>query len=277
MTTLTFTRHGTGAPLVLLHGIGSSRDAWEPVLATLADQFDVIAVDLPGFGGSPQLPSGGEPTPAALAASVADFLDTIEAADPHVAGNSLGGWVALELAKIRPVTSLTLLSPAGLWRDRTPIYCRVSLRASRWLARNATGLLGRLMRFRLGRLLVLGQTHGRPTQLAPEYARAVISTMAAGPGFEPTLNATTNRRYRGPSADVSVTLAFGSRDRLLHKHQSRHVEELPPNTQLEALPRCGHVPMADDPVAVAALIASSTRRGSPHSPNIAVASALSCS
>jgi pimeloyl-ACP methyl ester carboxylesterase len=260
MTTLTFTRHGAGAPLLLLHGIGSSRDVWEPVLATLAAQFDVIAVDLPGFGGSPQLPSGVEPNPAALAASIAEFLDTLAVANPHVAGNSLGGWVALELARIRPVESLTLLSPAGLWSDRTPMYCRISLRASRWMARNATGLLRRLMKFRLGRLLVLGQTHGRPAQLAPEYARAVISAMAVCPGFEAALEATLDRCYRGPSADVSVTLAFGTRDWLLRKRQSRHIEELPPNTQLEALPRCGHVPMADDPIAVAALITSSARR-----------------
>ncbi len=257
MTSLTCTRLGAGAPLLLLHGIGSSRDAWEPVMATLADQFDVIAIDLPGFGGSPQLPSGVEPHPAALAAHVADFLDSLGVVEPHVAGNSLGGWVALELARMRPVASLTLLSPAGLWRDRTPTYCRISLRASRWLARNATGLLCQLMKLRVGRLLVLGQTHGRPANATAEYARGVIRAMAACPGFDDTLKATLNRCYRGPSADVSVTLAFGTRDWLLRKRRSRHVDELPPNTQLETLPRCGHVPMADDPIAVAALITSS--------------------
>ena len=48
MTTLTFTRSGAGAPLVLLHGIGSSRQAWDPVIPALAEHFDVLAVDLPG-------------------------------------------------------------------------------------------------------------------------------------------------------------------------------------------------------------------------------------
>ena len=96
MTDLAFTRSGAGAPLVLLHGIGSSRQAWDPVVP-------VLAVDLPGFGESRPLSPRTEPGPAALAAAVAGLLDELGVTDPHVAGNSLGGWVALELASIRPV------------------------------------------------------------------------------------------------------------------------------------------------------------------------------
>ena len=58
MTMLAYTRTGAGAPLILLHGIGSSRHAWDPVLPGLAERFDVIAVDLPGFGDSAPLPPG---------------------------------------------------------------------------------------------------------------------------------------------------------------------------------------------------------------------------
>src|SRR3954467_9950731 len=116
MATLGFSRQGAGPPLVLLHALGSSRAAWDPVVPRLAERFDVIAVDLPGFGESALLPPGVEPHPARLAASVADFLDELHIDRPHVAGNSLGGWVGLELARLRPVNSLTLLHPAGLWR-----------------------------------------------------------------------------------------------------------------------------------------------------------------
>src|SRR6266516_845440 len=112
---LAYTRTGSGAPLVLVHGIGSSRRAWDPVLPLLAQRFDTIAVDLPGFGESEPLPAEVEPAPAALAAALADLLDDLGVAAPHVAGNSLGGWVALELAHLRPVASVALLSPAGLW------------------------------------------------------------------------------------------------------------------------------------------------------------------
>jgi pimeloyl-ACP methyl ester carboxylesterase len=109
---------------VLLHALGSSRHVWEPVIAALSDHFDVIAVDLPGFGGSPPLPGTVTPTPAALAAAIADALDTTGVRRPHVVGNSLGGWIALELAALRPLASLTLLSPADAvispWRMTLP-------------------------------------------------------------------------------------------------------------------------------------------------------------
>ncbi|MFI5080604.1 MAG: alpha/beta fold hydrolase [Streptosporangiales bacterium] len=141
MTTPAHTRTGAGAPLVLLHGIGSSRRAWDPVIPALAERFDVIAVDLPGFGDSEPLPPEVESRPAALAAAVAGLLDDLGITTPHVAGNSLGGWVALELAGIRPAASLTLLSPAGLWRGSVPLYQRASLRATRWLSQHAAGAL----------------------------------------------------------------------------------------------------------------------------------------
>jgi pimeloyl-ACP methyl ester carboxylesterase len=91
MTTLAYTRTGAGAPLVLLHGIGSSRHAWDPVIADLARHFDVLAIDLPGFGDSAAMPPQVEPLPAALAAAVAGLLDDLGITAPHIAGNSLGG------------------------------------------------------------------------------------------------------------------------------------------------------------------------------------------
>jgi len=258
MPTLAYTRSGAGAPLVLLHGIGLDRRSWDPVIPALARRFDVIAVDLPGFG---QSAPGGQADPRALAGAVAALLTELGVTAPHLAGNSLGGWVALELAALRPVASLTLLSPAGLWQRDTPRYCRVSLQASRWLARHAAGPLSRLARFRLGRVLVLGQTHGRPARLTPEYARTAIQAMGTCPGFEATLAATARRRFLA-TAPISapVTVAFGSRDVLLLPRQSRHLDQLPAGTKAETLPGCGHVPIADDPAAVAELITRTTAR-----------------
>ena len=101
MSALAYTRTGAGAPLVLLHGIGMSRRAWEPVMPALAQRFDVIAVDLAGFGESP-MPGDGRCDPASLAAGVGELLDELGVVEPLLAGNSLGGWVALELAAQRP-------------------------------------------------------------------------------------------------------------------------------------------------------------------------------
>jgi pimeloyl-ACP methyl ester carboxylesterase len=259
MPALAFDRTGTGAPLVLLHALGLSRASWDPVVPMLAEQFDVLAVDLPGFGESPSLPVGVEPSPGALAAAVAAFLDDLGVERPAVVGNSVGGWVALELAARRSVASLTLLSPAGLWPGRTPRYCRVSLRASRWLCRHAGGLLSRAVDHRWGRLLALGQTHGRPLRMSPARARETIRELGTAPGFDATFAATVPRHaVAPPGLAASVTVTFGSRDLLLPPWQARHVELLPPGTAVRTLPGCGHIPMSDDP-AVAALILSSAR------------------
>ena len=171
------------------------------------------------------------------------------------------GWVALELAAIRPAASLTLLSPAGLWRKNTPRYCRASLRASRWLTRHAARPLSRLVNYRLGRALVLGQTHGRPMSLTAEYARAAIRTLGTSPGFDATMKATATRRFLATAPiGAPVTVAFGSRDVLLLRRQSRHLDQLPPGTGLTVLPGCGHVPMSDHPRAVTTLITESAAR-----------------
>jgi pimeloyl-ACP methyl ester carboxylesterase len=260
MTQLTITRAGEGTPLVLLHALGLSRRTWDPVIPELSAHFDVIAVDLPGFGDSLPLPDNTEPTPAALAAAVAGLLDELGVTEPGVVGNSLGGWVALELARIRPVASLTLLSPAGLWRSRTPRYALASLRVSRGLARHAGGLLSRVVSSRLGRVVVLGQTHGRPTRLTAEYARSAIRALGTCLGFDAILRATSGRRVEGfTDLDVPVTVAFGSRDVLLPS-RARRFDQLPTHTRVDQLPGCGHVPIADDPDAVADLVVRSTTR-----------------
>jgi pimeloyl-ACP methyl ester carboxylesterase len=261
---LSFSRSGAGPPLVLLHALGSSRAAWDPVVRRLAERFDVIAVDLPGCGGSPPLPPGDEPHPARLAAAVAELLDDLQLDRPHVAGNSLGGWIALELASLRPVSSLTLLAPAGLWRRGAPRYCLVTLRATRWASRHAAGVLSRLVAYRPGRILVLGQSHGRPTRVTPDQARAAIRTLGTAPGFDAALAATVHRHYAaGAALGTPVTVAFGSRDLVTLPRQSRHLELLPPGTRSAELPGCGHVPMSDDPSAVVALIRAGVAAGSP--------------
>jgi pimeloyl-ACP methyl ester carboxylesterase len=85
--------------------------------------------------------------------------------------------------------------------------------------------------------------------------------MGSCTGFETTLTATTSRHYiSGPAIEAPVTVAFGTRDLLLLKHQSRHLDELPPSTRTVSLRGCGHVPMSDDPAAVVDVIRHATSR-----------------
>jgi pimeloyl-ACP methyl ester carboxylesterase len=92
-------REGSGPPLVLLAGIGMNRTAWQPVRSRLAAARELWLLDLPGFGESAALPDDTDSTIDALTDAVERCLPALGLERPHVAGNSLGGAVALELAR----------------------------------------------------------------------------------------------------------------------------------------------------------------------------------
>src|SRR5687767_10997424 len=111
-------RGGSGEPLVLIHGIGHTWRGWRPMLPLLEPRFDVLAVDLPGFGHSAPLPAGVPPTAETLADAVEREMDAAGFGTAHVAGNSLGGWIALVLGRRGRARSITAISPAGLQHAR---------------------------------------------------------------------------------------------------------------------------------------------------------------
>jgi pimeloyl-ACP methyl ester carboxylesterase len=82
-------RGGAGEPLVLIHGIGHTWRGWRPMLPRLEARFDVLAVDLPGFGHSDPLPPGVDSTPEVLADAVEDEMRRAGFERAHFAGNSL--------------------------------------------------------------------------------------------------------------------------------------------------------------------------------------------
>ena len=225
----------------------------------------MIAVDLPGHGDSPLLSLDGPTVAAGFARLLAAFLDALGLADVHVAGNSIGGWAALELARLGRARSVTALCPAGLWPGRTPRYCVISLRASYLLAR-ALGPAGpRLVATRAGRTLVLGQVIGRPWHVSASDAAAAVRAIAATPGFRTYFPQTVPEHFSdGHSIAAPVTIAWGTRDWLLLPWQSRHRAELPAHTRWLALPGCGHVPMSDDPALVARVLLAGSRVRAPQ-------------
>lgn len=111
-----YERTGSGEPLLLLHGIGHHHQAWDPVLPALAPERDVIAVDLPGFGVSPALPDGVPYGLGSVVPVLGAFCEALGVDRPHVAGNSLGGLLALELGREKLVRSVTALSPMASGR-----------------------------------------------------------------------------------------------------------------------------------------------------------------
>jgi pimeloyl-ACP methyl ester carboxylesterase len=135
---LHYEQRGRGEPVVLLHGLGSSSEDWEPQLASLASRYRVIAVDMRGSGRSRDLvrPSGPFSV-SVFAADVAAVLDHLDAAPAHVVGLSMGGMVAFQLALDHPrvVRTLTIINsgPALVprtWQEHVVIGMRLAIAAT---------------------------------------------------------------------------------------------------------------------------------------------------
>jgi len=107
---------GQGSALVLLHGLGGTWEAWRPVLPALEARHRVHAITLPGHHGGPAYAGSGDATVAGLADQIIASLRAQGIARAHVAGNSLGGWLSLELARRGFARSVVAFSPAGGWR-----------------------------------------------------------------------------------------------------------------------------------------------------------------
>jgi pimeloyl-ACP methyl ester carboxylesterase len=255
-----FERRGAGDPLVLLHGIGHRWQAWEPVLDRLAERHDVIAVDLPGFGRSPLLPEGrGYDMPSAVQAC-ADIFEDMGLDRPHVAGNSLGGVLGLELASRGLVSSATALAPAGFWSPWGRAWALWVLRMIRRVGRLPGGSL--MLNWKYSRMAGAGLLYGHPSRMTAEIMLADLASMVGAPAFDMVADAGRGYVYGSPPPTVPVTVAWGTRDRILWPRQAGRAAELLPRARHVWLYRCGHVPMIDEPELVASLILSTCESAS---------------
>ncbi|GAA0296323.1 alpha/beta fold hydrolase [Streptomyces turgidiscabies] len=258
--TLSYTRVGAGEPLLLLHGIGHHRQAWDPVIDILATEREVIAVDLPGFGVSPALPDDfvhDLPTMTAVFGALCEALDLDR---PHVAGNSLGGLLALELGREKRVRSVTTLSPAGFWSQAERRYAFGVLLAMRRAARSMPlPLVERLSRSAAGRAVLTSSIYARPGRRSPEAVVAETLALANAQRFTETLKAGAGIRFTDDVPGIPVTVAWGTRDMLLVRRQGIRAKRIIPKARLIRLPGCGHVPMNDDPALVARVILDGSR------------------
>lgn len=244
--------------MLLLHGIGHRWQGWRPVLDLLAREREVIAVDLPGFGASPPLPPGMPYTIDSAMAVLSAFLRSIGVERPHVAGNSLGGLFALHAAHRGMVSSTTALSPAGFFRAPGFAYAAGMLSLHRFAARTPEPIRAALATSPHGRKAMFGVIYGRPELLDPDELLLDTRALLEGPGFRGTLRAGWSERVShfptAIPADVPVTIAWGTRDRLLLNAQARRARRLLPTARFLPLPGCGHVPMGDNAELVARVL-----------------------
>ena len=252
---LNYDRRGAGEPLVLVHGIGSFWPVWTPILDRLAAERDVISLDLPGFGGSP--PDGTAPTIEGFSDRLERFFVEVGVQRPHVAGNSMGGGIALELARRGAVRSATALSPIGFWTARERGFCQASLRQGQTAARLLGPVVPAAMGNPITRTLLLAQLAGRPWRMPAHDAVDALRALVAAPGFDGALAAFDHHVFRDPAEldGVPVTVAWGQRDALLiYARQAPRARRLLPRARHVTLTGCGHVPCWDDPEQVATVV-----------------------
>ena len=241
-------RAGSGPPLVLVHGLGGSLVNWEPVLDLLAAERDVIAVDMPGFGGSDPLPAGQRHTPVAMGAAITAHLSGLGVERPHLAGNSLGAWVALEMAADGGAASVCAISPAGLWR--APLGPRSFDARAR--AKRLRPVVLAALRTRRGRRAILRSTAARPELLSADEAVRWVSAWLDAPSYEEAnLMMRTLTFDRADEVEVPVTIAWGGADRLVRPPRP---ERMPPQARYLVAEGWGHTPTRDDPEGVARLL-----------------------
>jgi pimeloyl-ACP methyl ester carboxylesterase len=227
---------------------------WQPVQGALSDDYDVIAVDLPGFGRSPALPPGVAPTAAALADAIEGELDRLGVAEFHVAGYSLCARVALELATRGRTHSVIAIAPDGLGTPLERLHQAAALMAGRALATLLAPNATQVAATAAGRSLSFAMERSRPWQLPAADARQLLLDFAGAPGYLETVRAAMLDVPTGlERITCPVLLLQGTADPLVPMQSPRFLAFVR-HAQMQWLPGLSHVPISDDPRLVALLM-----------------------
>jgi len=256
---VSFERRGSGPPVVLVHGIGSRWQVFEPILDRLAREREVVAVDLPGFGGTPVDPAV-TPGPVGYAAWLTELLESLGVARPHVVGSSMGGGVALELGRAGVASRVTAFAPIGFYADPGLRWVQGLLTGLRSAGARAPAVVDRLVGFAPTRAALLAPLFGHPGRVGLDDARLQLAGLVEGAGFAGARRSFAGYRLApgddlGGLPDITVTIAWGTRDVVLtHRTQSARAREVLPFARHLDLPGCGHLPFSDDPARCAGVV-----------------------
>ncbi|MQY23507.1 alpha/beta fold hydrolase [Nocardia macrotermitis] len=254
-------RGGRGEPVLLLHGLLLTWQSWGAVIDELSGDHDVFAPTLPGHWGGPAV--SGPATFAALADFVVDVMDENDWPTAHLVGNSLGGWLALELAARGRARSVVAIAPGGLWDAEVP--------ATKQLIRKyrafgpVLGVGAGAAAPKMVRSLVIPLLAHRPAAVPHALATAcaaapahchIVDDLARDPALTTGFTALAE-------IDVPVTVLLCEHDRLLPSgFQGRGATA--PGIDSRTLPGVGHVPMLEAPDLVTTEIRSALARAVPR-------------
>ena len=236
--------------LVLVHGLGSAGTIWKSLIPQLLPLFSVVTVDLPGHGDAP-IDSADAVDPKSLAAAIVSAVESeLHYSEMHAAGNSLGGWIALEMGAVAPekVLSITALAPAGLWHQVPTGTVPPSFFDSRLLAKISKYFMP--LAFRLPPLKAIGYrkiTH-LWRELSYESCRDSVLAMANSKGYMPLWRGLRGRKFESHVPDsVSVSIIFGDYDLTLPEEIAQEKSVAPQHSHWVVVDNCAHVIMWNYP------------------------------
>jgi pimeloyl-ACP methyl ester carboxylesterase len=249
--------HGHGEPLVLVHGLATTRVIWRRVVPALSRRRRVLTLDVPGFGGSEPVGRGFDLD--AVAAAIASGVARAGAQRPFdLVGHSMGGALAIVLAARDPaaVRRLILVAPAGL-RPMPPRVARLfGAGASTFipLRRRAAGLADQ----RWGRRLLMTPGTADPGALPPAEVRAMLDASRGATRIAEALASAASADLRPllRGLDVPVGALWGDRDRIIPPGGLDTVATQRPDAPIARIPGAGHIPMMETPAAFVAALES---------------------
>ena len=260
---LHYIRRGTGRPLLLVHGIGGSWRSWNTIIDALAAERDVIAVDLPGHGETPEL--AGLSSIGTFADAVTDFLARHDLLGIDAVGSSMGARLVLELARRGGVLGAVVsLDPGGFWQGWQIPFFYHSVDLSVKLVKALQPVMPALAGSAVGRTVLLPQFSARPWAVDSQQAIDEMHTFANSPAFDELLYQLANGEVQQPAPKGSITgplvIGWGRQDRVCLPSQADLALEKFPDARLYWFEHCGHFPQWDQPEEATRLILAATSR-----------------
>jgi pimeloyl-ACP methyl ester carboxylesterase len=247
---------------VLIHGLGHRRQGWDVVLPLLTPYREVITLDLPGHGESPPLRTDGKNAIAVMADEVAALLDSLGLNRPHIAGNSLGGGLALMLASRGLAASATGLSPAGFPNHGYQmVYARTFFNTALLSGKVMRPVVPTLARSSAGRAALFGLVVAKPGRLSAAQVIGDMAGMAKSGQAVHAVFASFEPFTFGIPDDIPVTIAWGAKDKILSPANARVARQRVPRARFLSLDGCGHVPMTDNPDLIAKVLLDGSAPG----------------
>lgn len=251
--------------MLLVHGITDTWRTWELLQPRLDPHHDSLAITLLGHSGGRALGPDGGATLAALADQAERDMDAAGMGTAHLVGNSLGGWIVLELAARGRARSVVALSPAGGWDpgNRWALAAYWQLTAIQRTMAFTKPLAVALSSRPRGRALTLGGLVSDPEAVPAPLAVALVRGAADCPAAMSLLAETKESGYPDlAEIDCPVRIVWGTKDRLLPlKHVSYRFRDILPQADWAEIPGAGHLPQIDHPERTARLILEVTKPG----------------